>query len=232
MEENWPVPADELEKPKAVEKAEATIRHLGIGLGVAGGLGSAWYWFASIEVGYQFIPIFWWGIFLAALVTIYFLPPMRHARVAREIIRRWDELRVQMSLEIAGAPTDPRLRVAEEMAKRILNHPGIDESVARVTSELVGHLHVTQRDLRTVQLLQEASQAGGNRGAGTRGLSDVIDFLEARTGQLISGLSDLHGAVILRDAEALGRVKREVENVVHELSAQQEVERLLGRREP
>jgi hypothetical protein len=171
-----------------------------------------------------------WLVFLIGLTGIFFYPPTRKGRRARELIDSWDSLLIDSRLAAAGATDDPRFRVAEAMAARIRSHPSTDEALLRTTSELMSQLGVTLRDIRTIELTREAHAAGlvGDQIAGS--LRDTMDFIEARAGELLTRLEGLHRVVILRDASELPRVHAEADEILHRLTAEREVERLLNPR--
>ena len=230
MSKKLPAETRELEsnKPAPVQEAERAVRRYGLVLASAGGLVSLWYWMVLLQTGMFIAPVSWWAAFLVGLVVIFFFPPTRNARRSRELLSRWDSLEIESRLEAAGTPTDSRLRVAEEMAKRIREHPSTDEAVLRTTSELIHHLRVTLHDIRTIQLTRDAGAAGLVAEQLASSLADTLDFVEARAGELLSGLEELHRAVVLRDASELSRVREEADEILHRLSAEREVERFLS----
>ena len=221
-----PPPEDEeAEKPHAVTEAERSIRRWGLTLAGTGTVGTFAYWLSVLELGILF-PLQWWLIFLVALVALFFFPPNRGPRNAREILRRWDDLKIETLLEEGGASPDPRVRVAEEMAQRVMGHPRADADVRQVASDLLATIRQTAQDRRTVRLLQQ-SGALQDLGAQERTLSDVLDFVSAREGELLGSLEKLHRAVIQRDAAGVDELSSEARGLMAQLEAEAEVERLL-----
>lgn len=215
---------EEQPKPPAVAEAEETVRRLGVAL-LGTGAGASVLWFLhALVVGFPVVPMAWLGIFLAALVLFFFFPQSRRARLAREVLRQWDDVRVQGMLEESGASTDPRLQAAGKMARRIARHPAADDELRRLTTDLVGALRRTTRDQRLVELALESRRGGDSRGS----LSDSLDYLEARAARLLGSLSDIHGAVVKRDSQAVERVLGDAARTLAELEALEEVDRMLG----
>lgn len=187
-----------VEKPDAVTEAEKAIRRWGLTLAGTWTAGTIAYWVALLEFG-QFFPIQWWFIFLVTLVALFFFPPIRGPRNSRELLRRWDDLEIQGILEEGGVSPDPKVRVAAEMAQRVAGHPNSDPTIRQVASDLLSSLRRTAQDRRTIRLLQQ-SGAWGDLGTRERTLSDVLDFVSAREGELLASLEKLHRAMVRRDA--------------------------------
>lgn len=223
---------DEVDKPSPVADAEERIRVWGIGLGTAGAVGSALYWFTAMQTGYLFVPLSWWLLFLIGLVALFFFPPVRGPRVAREILERWDELAVDAAMEAAGSPTGPGQRVASEMAARILHHPRADAAVKDVVRRLLEAVRRVGRDRRTVELVQQARAAGLLTRPGERSWSDLLDFVSAREGELISSLERLHRAVVQRELGEVADLRVDAENVLARVEAEVEVDRMLQGDDP
>lgn len=218
---------DEAEKPEPVRAAEAELRAWAVGLGLTGVVGTLWFWIAVMDRGLT-LPLGWLLTVLAALLVAFYVPPTRGPRLARAILRRWDELRVEQALEGAGAAVDPRVQVGTEMTGRIVRHPAADTGARESAARLLHALRVTARDRRTVGLMWQARAAGATRpDHGERSLSDVLDFLDAREGELLSSLERLHRAVLRRDDVAVAQLRDEADEVLARLSAERDVERLL-----
>lgn len=218
---------DEAEKPEPVRAAEAEVRSWGLGLAVAGGVGSIWYWMLVVDQG-VILPLTWLFLFLVALLVVYYVPPTRGPRLARNILRRWDQLRVEHALDGAGASAHPQVQVGMEMAGRIVRHPGADEASRESAARLLHALRVTARDRRTVELMRQARMADVARpDRSERSLSDVLDFLDAREGELLTSLERLHRAVLQRDSAAVAQLRGEADEVLERLAAEADVERLL-----
>lgn len=213
------------EKPDAVEEAEKALQRWGMGLAGTGAVGTIAYWLALTQFGLYF-PIQWWFVFLIALVALFFFPPNRGPRNARELLRRWDDLKIQQLLEEGGASPDPTVRVAEEMAQRVAGHPQADAVVRQVASELLISIRRTAQDRRTIRLLQQ-SGAWNRENARERTLSDVLDHVSGREGELLGSLERLHRAVVKRDASAAEELSSEARGLLAQMEAEEEVERLL-----
>jgi hypothetical protein len=219
-------PLDEAEKPEAVTEAERTLRRLALRL-TETGVGAVALWFLSAIFLDLFVPMSWLGIFLVGLVLFFFFPPTRNARLARDILRQWDEVRVRGMLEAGGATVDPRLEAAEKMGKRIEHHPGATAEMRRLAADLVAALRQTARDERLVELALDAQGKADRGSASGASLRDSLEYLEVRAGNLLGALADLHSAVIRRDAGQVARVLDEATGILAELDALAQVERLL-----
>ncbi len=219
---------DEAEKPEPVRAAELEVRTWGLGLGVFGMVGTVWYWMLVVDQGVM-LPLSWLFLFLAGLLAMYFVPLARSPRLARAILKRWDELRVEHALEGAGASVHPQVQVGTEMAGRIVRHPSADRDSRESAARLLHALRVTSRDRRTVELMRQARVAGATRSdRSERSLSDVLDFLDAREGELLTALERLHRAVLQRDSAAVALLRSEADQVLERLAAEADVERLLA----
>ena len=133
---------------------------------------------------------------------------------------------IQKALEEGGVSPDPKVRVAEEMAQRVAGHPHADPPVRRAASDLLLAVRQTAQDRRTIRLLQ---QSGAWEGPDTREwtLSDVLDFLSGREGELLDSLEKLHRAVVKRDASAAAELSLEARDLLAHMEAEEEVEKLL-----
>jgi hypothetical protein len=139
-------------------------------------------------------------------------------------------MRVERALESSGITGDPRLEVAEAMADRVLRHPTVDERVRRTTTALVAHLRFILRDLRRVEYLTDVKTSAEDRPI-RRSISDLHDLLDARAAEVLGQIAELHRTVVLRDAASLERAIGAVEELLADLAAEQEVERLLAEAE-
>lgn len=212
-------------RPRVVDEADEVLTtYTWQLLGTGGVAAAAWVVAGLFSVD---VSALWPLLFLAVLTVLFLAPVTREPRLAREVLRRWDRLRVERALESSGIAGDPRLEVAESMADRVLRHPSVDQRVRDATSSLVSKLQVVLRDLRRVEYLTDAHGALAQREM-TRSISDLQDLLDARAAELLGQLAEIHRTVVLRDASALARVVSNVEELVHELEAEREVERLLS----
>jgi len=81
--------------------------------------------------------------------------------------------------------------------------------------------------LRRVEYLAQA-RVTMDRSADSRSISDLQDLLDARIAEVLGQLAALHHTVVLRDERALAQAVSDVEELVRELEAEREVERLLA----
>lgn len=222
-------PIDEVQDlPRVVEEAHEVLyvygwQVLGLCLAATGA------WFGAVTLGLG-VPLQWLLIVLVGLLVVYFFPVSREPRLAKDVIRRWDHLRVDRALESSGLSTDPRLEVAESMADRIMRHPSVDERTRSATRAMILRLRRLLHDLRRLDHLTKTRLADDRREA-SRSISDLQDLLDARAGDILSQLAQLHGTVVLRDSTSLDRVVTAVEDLARELEAEREVDLLLTRAE-
>ena len=217
---------DPPDRPRVVDEAHEVLATYSLHLAGAGAfVGLVWFAIDFLELALA-VPGSWPLLPLAILMLLYVVPVTREPRLAREVLRRWDRLRVERALESSGISGDPRLEVAEAMADRVLRHPSVDARVRDAASTLVTKLRMALRDLRRVEYLTDA-RATMNRSDSSRSISDLQDLLDARVTEVLGQLAELHSTVVLRDAASLERVVGRVEELIHELEAEREVERLL-----
>ncbi|MCG6958160.1 MAG: hypothetical protein LJF04_19395 [Gemmatimonadetes bacterium] len=223
--EDLALPEQPPDRPRVVEEAHEVLATYGWELVGSGTLGTL-VWAAATWRGLAALPVWWLVAFLAALVFLYFFPVTRAPKLAREVLRRWDELRVQRALERSGISEDPRLEVAEAMAHRIVRHPAVTQDVRRTAEELVERLQILLTDLRRVEWLARSMTMDDDRR--TRSISDLQDVLDARVASILAQLAELHRTVVLRDAAATERALASVQELLADLEAETEVERLLA----
>lgn len=215
-------------RPRVVDEAEEVLGsyyRLLLGAGFAAGLTAL---VLPVAFGAQVPPEFLIMVF--ALLGLLFLAPItREPRLARDVLRRWDILRVESALNAEGG-RDSRVEVAEAMADRVVRHPSVNDGVRDRTRTLVRRLKLTLNDLRRVEwLLQTRTVVTGTTNG--RSLSDLQDVLDARVAGILGQLSEIHRTVVLRDAVALGRVLASADDLLRELEAEREVDRLLSQAE-
>jgi hypothetical protein len=216
--------AEAPDRPRVVDEAHEVLSTYSWQLvGSGGAVGALWILSDFLEMG---IPMLGPVAIIAVLLFLYVVPVTREPRLAREVLRRWDRLRVERALESTGFSEDPRLEVAESMADRVLRHPSVDARVRDAAQALVSRLRLALRDLQRVQYLTDA-RATMNQSESSRSISDLHDLLDARVAEVLGQLAELHSTVVLRDASSLERVVGRVEELIHELEAEREVERLL-----
>lgn len=211
--------------PRVVEEAHEVLGTYNTqltGVGILGLVG----WFTAQYMGAP-LPLTWLVLCLAIPFFLAFFPVTREPRLARDVIRRWDALRVDRALASSGVSDDPRLEVAESMADRIVRHPSSDERIRSATIALVRRLRRILDDLRRTSYLVKA-QIADERQEVSRSISDLHDQLDARAADILAQVAHLHRTVVLRDSAALERVVEAVEDLVRELEVEQEVERLLS----
>lgn len=216
---------DPPDRPRVVDEAHEVLatysRQL---LGSAAAVGMLWLIAEFFVFG---LPSEWAVIPLLLILFLYLVPVTREPRLAREVLRRWDQLRVERALESSGVTGDPRLEVAEDMVDRVVRHPSVDGRVRDAATTLLSKLRFALRDLRRVEYLTDARATLARKDA-SRSISDLQDLLDARVTEVLGQLAELHSTVVLRDATSLERVVDRVEGLIQELEAEREVERLLS----
>ena len=222
-----PMPAEPPDRPRVVEEAHEVLTTYGWQVTGTGAAAIA-AWVAAGWMDYS-APFSWLLAFLAVVVLIYLAPVTRAPKLAREVIRRWDELRVDRALEESGATSDPRLAVAESMAHRIVRHPTVSTDVRQTAEALVHRLQTLLADLRRIEWLVQSTSL--DRSGAQRSFSDLQDVLDARAANVVAQLAELHRTVVLRDAAAIERAVASVRDLLASLEAEDEVERLLSEAE-
>lgn len=218
------MPDEPPDRPRVVDEADEVLATYGWQLGATAAMATV-VWIASVWLSVP-IPVIALVGFLLVLVILYRAPVTRAPKLAREVLRRWDELRVQRALESAGASDDPRLEVADAMARRIVRHPTVSPVVRQTADALVERLRVLLSDLRRIEWLGRTTSFGEGRSA--RSISDLQDVLDARVASILAQLAELHRTVVLRDAVATERAVASVRELLATLEAEDEVERLLA----
>lgn len=222
-----PVPGPEVpDRPGVVEEADEVLTAYAWQLAGTAAVAIVG-WIALAAYAGAIVPLSWLLLFLAFLLLLYVSPVSREPKLAKEVIRRWDELRVERALQEGGIADDPRREVARSMAERVLRHPSVDDRVRDTTRALVRRLEVLLKDLRRVEWLAEAPSAGEDR-ARSRSISDLVDILDARVASVLGQIAEIHRTVVLRDAIALERALDSVDDLLHRLEAEREVDRLLA----
>lgn len=218
------LPDETPERPRVVEEADEILTTYSWQLGGVGSLATV-AWVASVWTGAP-LPLAWLIAFLGVLALLYFSPVTREPKLAKEVLRRWDELRVQRALDSSGVSDDARLEVAEAMAHRIVRHPTVSTTVRQTAEALVARLQVLLTDLRRVEWLARTTSLEESRRM--RSVSDLQDVLDARAASIVAQLAELHRTVVLRDAAATDRAVASVRELLADLEAEDEVERLLA----
>jgi len=219
---------DARDQPRVVDEADEVLGAYYAQLGGSGAVAIlAW---AVAEMSGFGVSLLWLVAALLIPVLLFFVPVTREPRLSREVLRRWDQLRVDRALGAAGVSTDPRLEVAESMADRVIRHPSVDERTREVTKAMVVRLKRLLHDLSRIGYLTHA-QAAHDRHEENRSISDLHDLLDARVADVLSQLAQLHRTVVLRDTASLEGVVAGVEDLVRTLEAEQEVDRLLSNAE-
>jgi hypothetical protein len=211
-------------RPRVVDEADEVLSAYGwqlTGIGASAIVG----WAAASYFQLSVSPFWVVGVILI-LLMLYAVPLTREPRLARDVLRRWDNLRVERALESSGVYDDPRLEVAEAMADRVIRHPSVDTRTRNATRAMIAKLKLILRDLKRVSYLAEAKTAR-DEARTTRSISDLHDLLDARAAEILGQIAELHRTVVLRDAVSLERAVGNVEDLLREMEAEREVERLL-----
>lgn len=211
--------------PPAVREAEADIRAWGLTLAIAGAFGPIWaVLLKQMALG---ISPWWLAVYAGVLLVLFHHPPARGLRKARAIVRKWDEVEVQGALEAGGAASDPRVRIAEQMARRVVRHPTAEAAVKESAAELYRAIRRTAQDRRTLEVVDEAARWRRRDEAAERSLSDARDFVASREGELLSSLEQLHRAVISRDADLADEIRTLAASLLERARAEADLERWL-----
>lgn len=218
-------PDEGQDRPRVVDEAHEVLGSYHLQVGATAAL-TVVAWVAVLLSG-NVLPLSWLILALSVLFALAFFPVTREPRLAQDVLRRWDALRVDRALASSGVTSDPRLEVAEHMADRIVRHPASDERVRSATAAMLRRLRRLIDDLGRTRYLAKA-QLAHERHEVSRSVSDLQDLLDARVADVLGQLAQLHRTVVLRDTASLERVVVAVEELVRHLEAEQEVERLLS----
>lgn len=213
---------------QAVQEAAAVLaRFRKIMLRTGGGLGLV---FVGASMATEPIT---WCLSLLGLGTValaYRFPLTGRVRRARAVMREWEsggELPAPRvgspAADPGAAAADPRLAAADTVIARLAEHAADPRAVAfgqEVRQQLVRVLG----DARAVEQLRGAlspAEAEARLGALRAQVDERID-------RLMAALTEVYQAVLAHDDATLGAVLERGEDVLRQLSARQEVERLLG----
>lgn len=118
----------------------------------------------------------------------------------------------------ATKDADPRLQAAEMMWQRLSCHPGATPATRRLAEDLVAALRrVIQDAARITELI--ASGTNPESAPPENSLSDSLDDLDARAGDLLGALAALHGVIVRRDLTGPARALVDAERMLSELHA-------------
>jgi hypothetical protein len=212
--------------PPAVEEAEDTLWNYRIRLSLG--------WFGAVTAclvgGTQWLGFYGSEILpylagpTAAVAGLLVYPLGGNAGLARRVIRRWNEIRTEKVLQ-PPPQADPRVRAAIMLADRIGEDPaGAD--VAEIADRLVRQLSSAVADLAAVEATTRTKTPPPAAAADSR------TDLEVRIARLLSGLAELHGALMLRGSGDVAVEMKELRELLAQLHAEAEVEALLGRISP
>lgn len=116
------------------------------------------------------------------------------------------------------SPTDPRLQAAEMMCQRLACHPGATPGTRRIAEDLVSALRRVIEDARLIE--ERITSRADRRHAPTgRSVSDSLDDLDARAGDLLGALAALHGVIVRRDLTEAARGLVEAERLLSDVRA-------------
>lgn len=206
--------------PAVVTEAEAYLRRKRWQWGLS--LGALTLALPTLAVtGVLLFPISWWvGAGALTGASVLYAPGTR-TRWAKRVLHRWEALQLDEALPAPTREKDPRLRAAEAIAERIRAHPTVDAEAGRAVEELLERVRAAVHDLQAVALLEEGGvpQADVDR---TRAAAEV------QLARWLSGLDELHHAVIAQEDARARPVQVEVQAVVARLAAARDVERLLA----
>jgi hypothetical protein len=209
------------EPPPAVEEAEATLQSYRVRLGAS--------WFggmvASLVTASQLLGLYPaetlpWLLAPTAVIGALLVHPLgRRVGMARRILRRWEEIRTDRVLR-PPPREDPRVRAARMMADRIVADPASTVDVEDVVLRIVAQIEVAVTDLRTIDFTSGASPA-------VPLAADLRTDLEVRIARLLSGLAELHRALVVREAVSVRAGISDLRDLLAQLQAENEVELML-----
>lgn len=136
--------------------------------------------------------------------------------------------RAEKGEQASEGDLDPRLRAAETMSARLVNHPGASPGIRRLSEELVEALRRATHDEGVVRSVLRPPEGREDDDAPPKAVRDALDRLEAQASDLLAALAALHSAVVRRDARTSDRVLADATRTLSELDAMADVTRMLG----
>jgi len=161
-----------------------------------------------------------WLLAPTAVIGALLVHPLgRRVGMARRILRRWEEIRTDRVLR-PPPREDPRVQAARMMADRIVADPASTVDVEDVVLRIVAQIEVAVTDLRTIDFTNVVSPA-------VVSAADLRTDLEVRIARLLSGLAELHRALVVREAVSVRAGISDLRDLLAQLQAENEVELML-----
>ncbi|MGH7500823.1 MAG: hypothetical protein ACREL7_03615 [Longimicrobiales bacterium] len=207
--------------PEAVEEAESTIHSYRVRLsafwfgGMAASLVTATQWLGLYPA--EILP---WLIAPSAVAGSLLIHPLgRQVGRARRILRRWEEIRTDRVLQ-PPAREDPRVRAGRMLAGRIIEHPSATAETEDVVTRILAQLEAAVADMGVLEITRQAGEP-------STPVVEVTTDLEVRIARLLSGLGELHRALVVRESSLVQAEINELRDLLNQVHAETEVELLL-----
>ena len=218
-----PTPLTQTAPPaQAVQEASAVLaRFRKIMLRTGGGLGLV---FVGASMATEPIT---WCLSLLGLGTValtYRFPLSGRVRRARAVVREWESRGMLQAPPTGSFDTDPRLTAADAVIARLAEHAGADRRAVAFAQEVGQQLARVLGDARAVEQLRGALSPAEAEAR----LGPLRAHVDERIDRLMGAVADVYQAVLAHDDATLNAVLERGEDVLRQLSARQEVERLLG----
>lgn len=126
------------------------------------------------------------------------------------------------------SPTDPRLQAAEMMRQKLACHPGATPGTRSIAEDLVSALRRVIEDARLIEG-RVTSRADRQHALTGSSVSDSLDDLDARAGDLLGAMTALHGVIVRRDLTEAARGLVEAEQLLSEVRTLQASTHLAAR---
>lgn len=208
--------------PKVVEEAAAVVARFRKIMFRTGGVFGAALTVATLATE----PISWClsAASLGLVSLAYRFPPSRRIRRARTVVRGWESMELLQARPDGPSESDPRLAAADAVIARLAEHAGADRRPVVFGQEVRQQLARVLEDRRAVEQLRDALSPAEAEAR----LAPLRAQVDERIDRLMAALAEVYEALLAQDDATLGTVLARGEDLLHQVRARQEVERLLA----
>lgn len=167
-----------------------------------------------------------WCLSAASLGIVslaYRFPPTRRIRRARAVMRGWESMELLQARPDTPSGSDPRLAAADAVIARLAEHAGADRRPVAFGQEVRQQLARVLDDRRAVEQLRDALSPAEAEAR----LAPLRTQVDDRIDRLMAALAEVYEALLAQDDATLGTVLARGEDLLRQVRARQEVERLL-----
>jgi hypothetical protein len=216
---------DSFPAPTVVEDARSELRRLRERLGLAAGGVLVVGLFAQSLGAPLVLPAM--GVGLVVMAALYFLPPTKRAWEARRVLAQWNERGAERSMQGPIDGRGGRVPAADAMCRRIAEHTGEHSRSSKVAEELLQTIYDALEDLDVIGLLRSA-RAKDRDGESLRSRASSLEVqVERRMDDALHAIAEIYEAVLAQDDETLRVVLGRMDEELHQLRAQAEVDSLI-----